>query len=149
MRFSAAPAEVTIQDQTYGGFWRILDHMNTFTRTSVRALAAVGSLALLVPVAAEAAAPARSTVTIQADGTDLSGEVDSPRDRCESNRKVVVYKQVGSRGGGNDLRFASDTTDDDGDWNTGNTGTAGRFYAKVKKTDHCKPDASPTIRATR
>ncbi|WP_146207397.1 hypothetical protein [Nocardioides silvaticus] len=123
--------------------------MNTLTRTSVRTLAAVGSLALLVPAGAEAAAPAASTVTIEADGTDLFGEVDSPRDRCEKNREVVVYKQIGSRGGGNDRRFASDTTDDDGDWNTGNTGTEGRFYAKVKKTDRCKADVSPTIRATR
>ncbi len=123
--------------------------MNTLIRGSVRAVAVAGSLALLVPVGADAAAPARSTVTIEADGTDLFGEVDSPRDRCESNRKVIVIKQVGARGGGNDVRFASDTTDDDGDWNTGNTGTEGKFYAKIKKTAQCKADLSPTIRATR
>ena len=31
----------------------------------------------------------------------------------------------------------------------GNTGTAGKFYAKVKKTATCKGDTSKTIRATR
>ena len=123
--------------------------MTTLIRTSLRALAAGGALVLLAPTTADAAAPARSTVTIEADGTDLSGEVDSPRDRCERNRKVVVFKQVGTRGGGNDVRLASDTTDDDGDWSTGNTGTAGRFYAKVKKNDRCRADLSPTIRVTR
>ncbi len=111
------------------------------------AAAAVG-LVLLVP-AVGAVAPASSTVTIQAEGTDLFGAVSSPRALCKSDRKVVVYKQIGERGGGNDQRLASDTTDSDGDWSTGNTGIAGKFYAKVKKTDQCKADFSPTIRATR
>jgi hypothetical protein len=34
-------------------------------------------------------------------------------------------------------------------WSTGNTGTPGRFYAKVRRTDLCQGDTSPTIRATR
>ena len=36
-----------------------------------------------------------------------------------------------------------------GEWNTGNTGTEGRFYSKVKRSPQCKGDTSPTIRVTR
>jgi hypothetical protein len=62
---------------------------------------------------------------------------------------VIVFKQIGSKGGGNDQNFASDTADSDGSWNTGNTGTPGRFYAKVRPTGACKGDTSRTIRARR
>ncbi len=129
--------------------------MSNLTRTAATSLvglaAAVsgGALILSGPAASAAAAPASSTVTIQAEGTDLFGNVTSPRAVCKSDRNVIVYQQIGARGGGNDIRFASDTTDSDGDWNTGNTGTEGKFYAKVKKTSLCKADFSPTIRATR
>jgi hypothetical protein len=126
--------------------------MITFTRTAAVTLLGLASAAgLAIGTAGTAAAvpTVSSTVTIQAEGTDLFGNVSSSNAVCEANRKVIVFKQVGTRGGGDDIRFASDTTDDDGDWNTGNTGTEGKFYAKVKKTDLCKSDLSPTIRATR
>ncbi len=113
------------------------------------AAAAAGGALLLAGPAATAAAPAPSTVTIQAEGTDLFGNVSSSRAVCEADRKVIVYKQVGVRGGGNDISFASDTTDSDGDWNTGNTGTEGKFYAKVKRNLQCKGDLSPTVTARR
>ena len=58
-------------------------------------------------------------------------------------------KQVGTRGGGDDQKFASDLAASDGSWSTGNTGTAGRFYAKIRATTTCTGDTSPTIRATR
>jgi hypothetical protein len=118
------------------------------TLLGLTAAVAGGALVLAGP-AATAAAPAPSTVTIQAEGTDLFGNVSSSRAVCEADRNVVVYKQIGVRGGGNDIRFAMDTTESDGDWNTGNTGTEGKFYAKVKKNAQCKADFSPTIRATR
>ena len=126
--------------------------MNIFTRTaavSLLGLASAAGIALGTGATASAAPTVGSTVTIQAEGTDLFGTVSSSSSTCEANRKVVVYKQVGTRGGGDDINFASDNTDDDGDWNTGNTGTEGKFYAKVKKTEQCKADFSPTIRATR
>lgn len=126
--------------------------MNLFTRTAVVSLAGVASAAALVvghAGTATAAAKAPSTVTIQAAGTDLYGKVSSPRAACKADRKVIVFKQVGARGGGNDIKFASDITDEDGDWSTGNTGTAGKFYAKVKKNGNCKADLSPTIKARR
>jgi hypothetical protein len=126
--------------------------MNLITRTaavSFLGLASAAGLAIGTGATATAAPTVSSTVTIHADGTDLSGNVSSSNPTCEANRHVVVFKQIGTRGGGNDINFASDTSDDDGDWNTGNTGTEGRFYAKVKKTSLCKADFSPTIRATR
>ncbi len=126
--------------------------MNKLTRAaavSFLGLASAAGLALGTAATATAAPTIPSTVSIQAAGTDLSGTVSSSNPACESDRQVLVYKQVGARGGGNDIRFAMDTSDDDGDWNTGNTGTEGKFYAKVKKTDFCKADFSPTIRATR
>ena len=92
---------------------------------------------------------ADSTVTIRAEGVDLSGKVKSPRQACVTDRKVIVFKQIGTRGGGDDQKFASDTASSDGSWSTGNTGTPGKFYAKVRKTTMCKKDSSPTIRARR
>jgi hypothetical protein len=113
-----------------------------------------GVLTLLTTgaVASEVSAappPANSTVTIRAQGTDLSGQVRSPSpERCARHRLVVVMKQIGPRGGGNDIRFASDGTELQNGayrWSTGNTGTPGRFYAKVFKNARCKGATSPTI----
>ena len=100
-----------------------------------------------------AAGDAVTTVTITAEGTDLSGTVASPRPKkCAADRLVVVFKQKGARGGGDDVRVASDRASLSGGvyrWSTGNTGTEGRFYAKVRHIDGCKGDTSPTIRAVR
>jgi hypothetical protein len=96
---------------------------------------------------------APTTVTIKAEGTDLSGTVSSPRPlRCAEGRTVLLIKQIGTRGGGDDIRFATDTASRQGDvytWSTGTTGTPGRFYARVKRTEGCKGDTSPTVRAQR
>lgn len=131
--------------------------MNTTRATllSFSLLAAVAVPAAALPTSANAgvkyhrAAPAASTVTIKAEGTDLSGTLSSPRAACVADRKVIVFKQIGTRGGGDDRNFASDTAAADGSWNTGNTGTPGRFYAKVRATARCQGDTSPTIRARR
>lgn len=53
----------------------------------------------------------------------------SKRAKCVANRKVIVFKIKGKRGGCDDKRFASDIADTDRSWNTGNTGTEGRFSA--------------------
>lgn len=122
--------------------------MNTITRLTAGLLstgAAVAGIALASP----ASATTPSTVTIQADGVDLSGTLSSADASCVDGRKVLVIKQVGTRGGGDDIRFASDTADSDGSWSTGNTGTEGFFYAKVKATTTCGRDVSPTIHAVR
>ena len=78
--------------------------------------------------AAGAAGDASTTVTIKAEGTDLSGVVKSPRPkRCAADRLVVVVRQKGARGGGDDVRFATDTAHVPG----------------------CQAATSATIRATR
>lgn len=103
--------------------------------------------------AAAGAGRAATTVTIKAEGTDLSGTVASPKPaKCAEGRKVIVMKQIGARGGGDDEFFASDNASKNGsryEWSTGNTGVEGKFYAKVRRTPSCKGDTSPTIRATR
>jgi hypothetical protein len=121
------------------------------TRTFWAAAVAVAGL-LGSPVSAHAATVGTSTVTIAAEGVDLHGVLKSDRAACMVDRLVIVFKQHGTRGGGDDTRFAHDTTelvDGHGVWSTGNTGTEGRFYARVRKTDSCAGDSSPTIRATR
>ena len=116
---------------------------------------ALGVAAGLATSGAEASAAggAATTVTIKAEGVDLSGLVKSSQRKCVDGRKVIVFKQQGARGGGDDTRFASDTASltrrGVAEWSTGNTGTAGRFYAKVRHTDGCRGDTSPTIRAKR
>ena len=103
--------------------------------------------------AVQAAGDAKTTVTIKAQGTDLSGTVSSPRPkRCADDRHVVVFKQKGKRGGGDDRKFASDSASLSGGvyrWSTGTTGTPGRFHAVVRHIPGCKADSSPTVRAVR
>lgn len=97
---------------------------------------------------------AETTVSIRAQGTDLSGFVDSPRPRrCADGRTIVLYKQLGTeQDPRNDDRIASDTAELVGDryqWSTGNTGVYGRFYARARPTPDCRPDNSRTIRVRR
>jgi hypothetical protein len=125
----------------------------TRRRTTACAVAALAAgLGALVAAPAHAGGLAATTVTIEADGTDLSGTVESSQVVCMDDRKVIVLKQKGAKGGGDDKRVATDTADLSGDvgvWSTGNTGLEGRFYAKVRKTEFCKADTSPTIRVSR
>lgn len=117
------------------------------TATLLLAAATAGSLGTADH--ADAAARAKVTVTIEAEGLDMSGTLLSSRTACKDERKVVVVRQVGARGGGDDVAFASDTTevvDGKGVWSTGNTGTAGKFYARVKATAECAKAESPTIK---
>ena len=101
---------------------------------------------------APAAPRADVTVTIDSEGTDIFGTLKSPKRVCKANREVRLMKVIGSRGGGDDSHFANDTTDLQGGvwrWATGQLGTEGRFYAKVKRTADCKADDSRTIRVRR
>jgi hypothetical protein len=122
-------------------------------RTAVLALGLVATVAVPGSLGSAQASSAKTktatTVTIKAEGVDLSGKVKSARPLCVTNRKVIVIKQVGARGGGDDQNFASDLASSDGSWDTGTTGTAGKFYSKVKATEKCKGDTSPTIHAHR
>jgi hypothetical protein len=108
-----------------------------------------GALAGFAATADAAAAPkAKVTVTIKAEGTDLSGVVKSANPGlCAANRKVKVFKVIN----GENHLFATDTTDEPGnapyEWSTGNTGQAGTFFAKVSAKPGCRADVSPTITA--
>jgi uncharacterized cupredoxin-like copper-binding protein len=118
----------------------------------VLALAVAGGLsAETAALAQRAAAPTKVTNT--AEGTDLSGTVSSPRPlRCANGRTVLLIKQIGTRGGGDDIRFGMDTAGLQGGvyvWSTGTTGTPGRFYARVKPIEGCLGDTSRTVRAQR
>lgn len=119
---------------------------------------AVALVLSIVPVAGSTVAVAgdrvETKVTIKTENGDFWGFVTSPRPRlCADERKVVVFRQVGSeQDPRDDERIASDTASLDGDraeWNTGNTGVFGKFYARVAKTDDCAADTSKTVRARR
>ncbi|WP_340539612.1 hypothetical protein [Nocardioides sp. GXZ039] len=133
-------------------------------RTGLGLTLLTGALGLAISAAPGATGPATAaddaaraarapvTVTIDSEGTDMFGTLGSTRPvRCAAEREVRVYKLVD----GVPHLFASDTTGDepnaDGtyDWSTGNTGTEGRFFAKVKAKPGCRGDVSPTIRVRR
>ena len=115
-------------------------------------LAALTATVTSTPVQA-AAAKARTTVTIQAEGIDLSGKVKSSKLSCLGNRTVKVYKQKGAaQNPATDPVIASDTSERVGSvgvWSTGNTGMEGKFYAKTRGTLECTGATSQTILASR
>lgn len=117
--------------------------------TAGAAGAASGTASARTAPAAVPRSGTATTVTIKAEGVDLSGTVKSTRQSCVTGRTVSVFKQIGTRGGGEDQKFASKAASANGSWDTGNTGVAGHVYAKVKATTTCGGDTSPTIRATR
>jgi hypothetical protein len=127
------------------------DTRRTWTPRLLGATVLALCAALALTAGATAAGRAETKVTIKANGLDLFGFVKSEKPkRCADGRKVLVIKQKGKRGGDDDEKFASDTAGLSGDryrWETGNTGTPGRFYSKVRRTEKCKGDTSKTIRA--
>ncbi len=125
-----------------------MKNIRTIARTVLPAAALVALPLALDGGDASAAARTATKVTIDRAGSDLFGTVSSSRASCEDNRKVVLFKQRGTRGGGDDLRIAFDTTEVQGGvgvWSTGNTGLAGKFYAKALRTATCKAGSSSTI----
>ena len=102
---------------------------------------------------AHAAGKARVTVTITQDNAEMSGTVSSPKPaKCAKARTVWVWEQIGTRGGGDDVKRFQDTTSLQGTkyvWNTGTTGVEGFFYAKVNAKPGCRADTSPTIEVRR
>jgi hypothetical protein len=103
--------------------------------------------------AARASGAAPATLTIKAEGVDLSGTISSPKPKkCAKNRTVNLIKQIGTKGGGDDKKIASDTAERQGGkyvWDTGNTGISGKFYAHVKAIPGCKAANSKTVKAHR
>jgi hypothetical protein len=115
------------------------------------AVAALTALALADP--AQSAGPAKTKLTIKAEGVDLSGTVKSTKLRCVANRNIKLYKQLGSRQNPKaDSLIATDTSERQGNrgvWSTGNTGMSGKFYVRTGKVPGCTAAASKTIRAVR
>ncbi len=114
---------------------------------AVLALAAVFVAVLAFAGPALSAEPAKTTLTIRAQGLDLSGTVRSERSRCLGNRQIKLYKVKP----GADELVATDTSERQGNrgvWSTGNTGMSGRFYVRTGKVPGCKGAVSKTIRAS-
>lgn len=115
-------------------------------------MALVVASTLAVGGLAGAATRAKTTVTIESPGGgEYRGYVASPKPKlCAKDRKVVLYKQKGTEQDRRvDEKIASDTASLQGDryqWNTGNTGKYGRFYAFAVRTPDCKPAFSATIK---
>jgi hypothetical protein len=91
---------------------------------------------------------ATTKVTIKYNGDGFEGKVKSPKAKCLKNRTVKVYKQKGSsQNPSTDKKLFKDTTDNEGHWDTGNSGQAkGKFYAVAKGTTSCKKGFSKTIK---
>ena len=110
---------------------------------------ALAILALTTP--ASAAGAGKTTLTIKAQGLDLSGTVQSSRGSCLGDRNVKLYKQKGREQRPNsDTLVATDTSErqgDHGEWSTGNTGMRGKFYVRTGKVPGCTAATSKTIRA--
>ena len=114
-------------------------------------LGAVALAILALSTPASAAGPAKTTLTIKAQGLDLSGTVQSSRGSCLGDRNIKLYKQKGKvQRPGSDTLVATDTSErqgDHGEWSTGNTGMRGKFYVRTGKVPGCTAATSKTVRA--
>ena len=118
-----------------------------------RITAGLATLAVSVAAFTGAAdAATKSKVSITGDNGDYYGYVHSKDSRhCENDRKVTVFKQLGSTQDPNtDLKIGSDIAEPNGRdamWSIGNSGyKSGKFYAKAAKVPgYCKTVTSPTI----
>jgi hypothetical protein len=91
----------------------------------------IATLAITVPLASAAGT---TTVTIKEKSGDFSGKVTGNPSSCRADRLVKV-KRVAP---GKDPTIASDTSESNGTWSTGNNSAdPGDYYAKVKKTIDC------------
>jgi hypothetical protein len=91
---------------------------------------------------------AATTVTIKYNGDGFQGKVKSSKAKCVKNRTVTVYKQKGNgQDPSTDTKMFKETTDNNGSWDTGNSGQAhGKFYAGAKGTTGCRKGFSKTIK---
>jgi hypothetical protein len=127
--------------------------MRTNLLSTAVAVAVCG--AMLVVGTATAVTRAPTVVTIKAQNGDFSGRISSPRPkRCANNRKVIVFKQLGSvQDPAHDTKMGSDISSLNGDhyeWSTGNSGAPnGKYYARAPQTPNCKADSSLTVRNVR
>lgn len=110
-----------------------------------------------VPAAFASPTPLRVTIgTAPGFIKYVWGEVHSPERSCVNHPNVVVFKQRGARGGGDDLRMGTANTYRPGRpsgaqiWNTAwyfimPKDTKGKFYVTVRKSNQCKGETSRTV----
>lgn len=122
-----------------------------------KAIMAAAALAvsggLVAAGTAGAGGDAATKVTIRAGG-EIFGKVKSPDpETCAADRKVKVYRQKRSRGGGDDIKIGTDNAEliegtEKARWSIGNPGVpeGKKVYAKAGKIEGCKKDSSPTVR---
>ncbi len=124
------------------------------TARTLRIATAITAICLLAVVSVAGAREAAGTkVTIDGGGGEYFGYVKSSKQKCKSNRKVKLYKQLGSEPHPRSDKFInSDLAQPNNDgyqWNTGSTGVhRGKVYARATRIDGCKPDNSKTIKAS-
>ncbi len=110
--------------------------------------------AIALPGIATAGGGYETTVNIkEAAPGDFHGVVKSDNEnKCAKDRKVTLYKQKGhDQVPSEDEKINSDNASkQDGKykWDTGNTHTKGKVYARAKKTDDCEGDNSKTIKSS-
>ena len=118
-----------------------------------RIATAVAALAVsAAALTGTAGAAATDTVSITGNNGDYYGYVhSSDPTHCENNRKVVVYKQLGTvQSPKTDQKIGTDIAEPNGPdamWSIGNSGyKTGKFYAKATRVPgFCKAVTSPTI----
>jgi hypothetical protein len=122
---------------------------------TLRITAAISAVVLLTSIVSVAGArdAAETKVTIEGGGGEYFGYVKSSKRKCKSDRKVKLYKQLGSEPHPRTDKFInSDRAQPNNDgyqWNTGSTGVhRGKVYARAGRIEGCKPDNSKTIRAS-
>jgi ABC-type glycerol-3-phosphate transport system substrate-binding protein len=122
-----------------------------FRKTKFAAALATAAVAVTA-FAGASDASSHSTVSILGTNGDYYGYVhSSDATNCEANRKVVVYKQLGSaQSPKTDQKIGTDTAEPNGPdamWSIGNSGfKTGKFYAKAAKVPgFCKATTSATI----
>ena len=111
-------------------------------RTKLLAIAGVLALCSVVGLTSVAGArdTAKTTVTIHYNGDGFQGKVKSSKAKCLRNRTVKVIKKS------NGQKLYSDISDDQGHWDTGNSGQIhGTFYAHTAKVPGCTGATSESI----
>jgi hypothetical protein len=110
----------------------------TKTRRTVTAVIAALGVAVGATGVATASSPANDKLTIHYTGDGFTGKIKSSKANCLANRTVTVHGPHGQQ--------LKDTTEDDGSWDTGNSGQAhGKFFATVNAKGHCLPLVSKTL----
>jgi hypothetical protein len=116
-------------------------HSTKSRRAKIAAVLAVAG-ALAVPALAGAA---QSDVSIQAEQGGFFGYVHSPKQNCELNRTVELFKVRA----GDDKLIGTDTAQPNGpdsQWFV-NTNKPGSFYAHIAKKGNCAAATSPVVQA--